>query len=122
MLHPLSLYVNENFPMPAVEELRLLGYDVLTTMEAGTAGQAVPDEEVLEFARKQQRVLVTLNRKHFIHLHRLRPDHAGIIACTFDPDFVRLARWIDAAIEGIIGTEGSAQLSGQLVRVNRPVS
>jgi predicted nuclease of predicted toxin-antitoxin system len=122
MLPALSLYVDENFPMPAVTELRLLGYDVLTTMEAGMAGQAIPDEEVLDFARKQRRVLVTLNRKHFVHLHQLQPDHSGIIVCTFDPDFVRLARRIDAAIESIIGTEGSAQLSGQLVRVNRPVS
>ena len=64
------LYVNENFPMPTVEELRRLGCDVLTTVEAGKAGQAISDEQVLEFAREQQRVLVTLNRKHF---HPLTP-------------------------------------------------
>jgi len=103
--------------MLTVEELRRLGYDVLTTLEAGKAGQAVPDEDVLEFAREQQRVLVTLNRKHFIRLHRLHPNHAGIIVCTFDPDFAGLAQRVRAAIE-VIG--GNTELASQLVRVNRP--
>jgi len=102
--------------MLAVEELRRLGYDVLTTLEAGKAGQAVPDEDVLEFAREQQRVLVTLNRKHFIRLHRLHPDHAGIIVCTFDPDFQGQAARIDALIK----QEG--ELTGKLLRVHRPAS
>jgi len=44
------LYANENFPLPAVEELRRLGHDVLTSYESGRAGQAVPDEDVLAFA------------------------------------------------------------------------
>jgi hypothetical protein len=33
------LYANENFPFPVVEELRRLGHDVLTTLEAGNAGR-----------------------------------------------------------------------------------
>ena len=37
------LYADENFPFPAVEELRRLGHDVLTSHEGGQAGQAVPD-------------------------------------------------------------------------------
>ena len=44
------LYSNENFPLPVVEELRQLGHDVLTTLEAGYAGQAISDEAVLDFA------------------------------------------------------------------------
>jgi hypothetical protein len=64
------LYANENFPLPAVEELRQLGHDVLTTYESGQAGQATPDEDVLAFAVAEGRVLVTLNRKHFVRLHR----------------------------------------------------
>lgn len=39
------LYANENFPMPVVEELRRLGHDVLTMLEAGQTGQAMPDAE-----------------------------------------------------------------------------
>lgn len=108
------LYTNENFPWPAAEELRRLGHDVLTVQEAGNAGQALPDPQVLDFAKAQRRAVVTLNRKHFLQLHQERPDHSGIIVCTFDPDFLRQGRRIHEALEG------QDTLSGKLVRVNRP--
>jgi len=85
------LYANENFPMPVVEELRRLGHNVLTIQEAGKGGQSVSDEEVLSFASTDSRALLTLNRKHFIRLHKASPGHAGIIVCTFDPDYLRYA-------------------------------
>jgi hypothetical protein len=78
------LYANENLPLPVVEALRQLGHDVLTTIESGKAGQAISDQAVLTFATTEQRVLITLNRKHFIRLHTLQPDHAGIVVCTFE--------------------------------------
>lgn len=109
-----DLYSNENFPLPVVEELRRLGHDVLTTQEAGNAGQAIPDEAVLKFAIDNNRTLLTINRKHFIRLHQQDANHAGIIVCTFDPNFIAQAQRIDLAIK----TE--PQLSGQLIRVNRP--
>ncbi|MEN8217143.1 MAG: hypothetical protein ABFS56_12400 [Pseudomonadota bacterium] len=59
---------------------------------------------------------MTINRKHFIRLHRLQHEHAGIIVCTFDPNFVRQAIRIHEAIEL------KAPLLGQLIRVNRPAS
>ena len=93
------LYTNENFPQPVAEELRRLGHDVLTVQEAGNAGRAVPDEQVLAFAREQRRAVVTLNRKHFIRLHEQHPDHAGIVVCTFDPDFAGQARRIHEVLE-----------------------
>ncbi|MBM3239859.1 hypothetical protein FJZ31_26545 [Candidatus Poribacteria bacterium] len=108
------LYANENFPLPVVEERRRLGHDVLTTREAGKAGQSVTDEEVLAFASADGRAVLTLNRRHFIRLHREQPKHAGIIVCTYDPDFVGQAGRIHAAIES------QAKFSGQLIRVNRP--
>jgi hypothetical protein len=45
------LYANENFPLPVVMELRRLGHDVLTVRDSGKANRAVPDSEILEFAR-----------------------------------------------------------------------
>jgi len=108
------LYANENSPLPVIEELRHLGQDVLTTYESGKVGQAIPDESVLAFARANGRALLTLNRKHFIRLHPAQPDHAGIIACTFDPDFVSLAHRVHDAIEQ------QEQLASQPIRINRP--
>jgi hypothetical protein len=109
-----SLYTNENFPLPAAEELRRLGHDVLTVQESGLGGQATTDDEVLRFATRQQRVLVTLNRAHFVRLHAVDAGHAGIIACTADRDFLALA----ARIDGMIRDQGP--LEGRLARVHRP--
>jgi hypothetical protein len=108
------LYTNENFPLPAAEELRRLGHDVLTVQDAANAGRAVPDEAVLKFAGERQRAVVTLNRKHFIRLHKISPRHAGIVVCTFDPDFVRQAQFIHLALES------ESSLEGKLLRVYRP--
>lgn len=108
------LYANENFPLPVVEELRSLGHDVLTIQELGHAEKAVPDEQVLAFAIAEKRAVLTLNRKHFIKLHNYRPEHAGIVVCTFDPDFTGQAHRIHESLKSCL------ELSGQLVRVNRP--
>ena len=107
-------YANENFPFPTAEALRGLGHDVLTTVESGRAGQALPDADVLGFAVAEDRIVITLNRRHFIRLHHTMPTHAGIIVCTSDPDFAGLAQCIHKALEA------HPQMAGQLVRVNRP--
>jgi hypothetical protein len=64
------LYSNENFPLPTAEELRRLGHDVLTIQDASQSNEAMSDESVLAFAHSTSRALLTLNRKHFIRLHR----------------------------------------------------
>ena len=43
-------YSNENIALQVVMELRRLGHDVLTSLEAGNANASVPDPEVLAFA------------------------------------------------------------------------
>jgi hypothetical protein len=108
-------YSNENFPLPAVEELRKLDHDVVTSLDAGNANRSAPDNEVLAFAASQQRILLTLNRRHFIRIHNqavLR--HSGIVVCTFDPDFAGQARRIHQLVIAA-GNSG-----GWLLRVNRP--
>ena len=107
-------YANENFPLPVVEALRQQGHDVLTIQETGLAGQAMSDEAVMAFARAEQRAVLTFIRKHFIRLHLQNSSHAGIITCTFDPDFHALAQRIHDAMVG------QPSMSSQLVRVNRP--
>jgi hypothetical protein len=109
-----QLYANENFPLPVVEELRRFGHDVLTTYESGRAGSAVPDDEVLSFSMTEKRILLTINRKHFIRLHRQQPDHTGIIVCTFDLDFAALAQRIHDALTA------QSDWNGHLIRINRP--
>jgi len=108
-------YSNENFPQDTVEALRQLGHDVLTSHDAGKSRQSIPDEEVLEFATAEKRVLLTLNRQHFIRLHNAtNGQHCGIVVCTQDADFQGQAQRIHAQVVDC------ADLEDSLLRINRP--
>lgn len=108
------LYADEQFPRPVVEFLRNLGHDVLTVQEAGQAGS--PDPDVFTFAIAHHRSILTQNRRDFVKLHQLQPNHAGLIICSSDRDFAKLADRIHQAI----ATEECLQ--GKLFRVVRPAS
>ena len=110
------LYADENFPYPAVEELRRLGHDVRTVGDSGQAGKGTSDDEVLTFAHAHGRAVLTHNRKHFRALHRAGHAHSGLILCTEDPDFAALAARIDAALAV------DDDLTGLLFRVTRSPS
>lgn len=90
-----------------------MGHDVVTIQETGKGDQALPDSEVLKFATDENRALLTLNRLHFIRLHRKSAEHAGIIVCTYDPNFEGQANRIHRVISD------RPSLAGQLLRVNR---
>lgn len=109
-----AFYADENFPLAVVDALRTMGHDVLTALDAGQANQRVPDTDILEFAARSGRTLLTLNRWDFVGLHARVPAHAGIVACTQDGDHERQAVAIDRAVRD------SGSLAGVLIRVNRP--
>ena len=112
----IRLYTNENFPKEVALTLRNLGYDVLTVEEAGNARQRIPDEQVLEFALQTERVLITVNRKDFLLLHKkLHGRHLGIVLCTEDIDFVRMSRNIDTCLQSSF--QKTPSLAGQLIKV-----
>jgi predicted nuclease of predicted toxin-antitoxin system len=108
------LLADEDVAFPVVERLRQLGHDVVTLLDLGQANRSTGDDVVLELARSDTRVLVTMNRKHFKRLHHADSNHAGIIICTVDLDFNGLASRIDEAIHS------QPSLERQLVRVYRP--
>lgn len=110
----MKLYADEQYPYPVVKCLRDLGHDVLTVREAGKANQRIPDDEVLAFATENERAIVTQNRRDFIRLHRLQPNHAGIIVCSDDRDWEALAQRIDTAVVE------AESLQGKLIRIVRP--
>lgn len=109
-----AFYANENFPVPVVISLRRLGHDVLTTHDTGRSGKAIADPDVLEFAIETQRAVLTQNRRDFIRLHSIRPDHFGIVVCTIDPEFPALAERIHETVSA------ADSLTGRLIRVVRP--
>ena len=109
----MSLYADENFPLRVVEELRRRGHDVITAFEDGKANQSVTDADLLSRASELNRALLTLNRQDFKRLHLQRPNHAGIIICTEDPDRVGQADRISQCIAEAL------ELRGRLLRVYR---
>jgi hypothetical protein len=69
---------------------------------------------VLSFALSQDRVLLTHNRRHFLRLHAAGTPHAGIVACTVDPDFGGQAVRIHRALLE------QSDWTGKIARINRP--
>lgn len=108
------LLADENFPRPVVIELRRLGHDVAELNELGLAHLGTLDSAVLEAATSLRRAVLTFDRRDYVRLHRASQEHAGIVACTYDPDFLRLAARVDAALSGI------DDLAGRVIRVVRP--
>ncbi|RYD24862.1 MAG: hypothetical protein EOP86_28055 [Verrucomicrobiaceae bacterium] len=106
-------YSNENFPFAAVRFLRELGHDVLTTRDAERDNQAIPDDQVLDYATSLGRCVLTLNRRDFIHLHNANSTHAGIVICKADNEFRRLAECVHDAAKSM------ENFNGRLLRVTR---
>ena len=91
-----NLYADEQFLRPVVRLLRELGHNVLTVQESGNAGFS--DPLVLEFATANNLIVITQNRRDFKRLHKINPNHQGIILCTEDRDALALTTRIHAAI------------------------
>ena len=108
-----SFYTNENFPIRIAQYLREMGHAVLTSYEAGKANQRIPDEEVLDFAAKAGRIVLTLNRRDFIAIHEKAPDHAGIMVCTQNSNSRDHSEQIDSVVPEM------GDLAGKLIRINR---
>jgi hypothetical protein len=109
------LYADEDFPLPAVEELRRLGHDVRTVQEAGRGGLGIADADVLADAVADQRAVLTHNDVDFRSFHRQGQPHKGIISCTQDPtDPIGLAHRVHDSIVQF------TSLANQFVRVVRP--
>ena len=108
------LFTDENFPESVVERLRELGHLVTTLQEVGKANLSLPDPEVLALAIEHQSVLLTMNRRHFISLHKEGRPHKGIVVCTFDPNFEALSERVDFALGQ------RTEFDSELIRINRP--
>ena len=108
------LYSNENLAIDLVEALRKLNYDVLSSYDAGQANQGIPDDEVLKYATLNDLSVITFNRDDFVALHRNGVNHAGIIICKDDRDYLGQAQalhdYLDAQVD---------RLHNRLIRVQR---
>lgn len=99
-----------------VKLLRGAGHDVLTVEEAGL--EAHPDTQVLEHARRQNRMVLTRNCEDFRALHEAGPQHPGICAVYEDRDASKnMSR--SAIVRALANLEASGlELGGQFVVLN----
>jgi predicted nuclease of predicted toxin-antitoxin system len=75
----LSLLLDEDSQAKLLSKLlQTAGHDVLTVNDAEIAG--FPDEQVLNYARQHNRILLTRNCSDFQILHHMNPTHPGILA------------------------------------------
>ena len=77
--------------------------------------RSVPDDAVFVYAIAEQRIIITVNRKDFVRLHRENPEHFGIIVCTENPNIEVFAQCIDKIL-----TENQGNCAGKLLRVYKP--
>ncbi|MGH2413353.1 MAG: DUF5615 family PIN-like protein [Microcystaceae cyanobacterium] len=79
----LKLLIDEDsLAKPLVKTLRKESYDVVTVNEIGLSGQ--PDPVVLNYAKENERILLTHNCRDFEALHLQDPNHPGILAIYRD--------------------------------------
>jgi predicted nuclease of predicted toxin-antitoxin system len=97
--------------------LKTAGHDVLTVNEAAIAGS--PDDQVLEYARLQKRVLLTRNCSDFQKLHQNNPTHPGILAVYQYPDLSKNMSYsvIVNAISNLTAT--NSVLANQFIVLNQ---
>lgn len=110
-----QVYADENVPQVVTDTLRAFGHNVLTARDDGRANQRIPDPDVLARATALGRIVVTGNRQHYHRLHRIAPNHAGIVTYTEDQyDPAGLATRISDALRTY------ADFSGHCIPVVRP--
>jgi hypothetical protein len=81
-------------------KLRKMGWDVLTTQQAGNSGE--PDPAQLEYASREGRILVTRNYADFQDIHHQflleGRSHSGIIICFWRPEAQKM---VEALIDAL---------------------
>ena len=101
---------------PLVNLLRSAGHDVVTVNEADL--MSLPDPVVLDYARENNRVVLTRNCRDFELLHETNPNHSGIFGVYQDANpKKKLSR--KAIVKAIANLEASGiPLSNQFISLN----
>lgn len=100
-----------------VEMLRADGHDVLTVSEASLTAKS--DLTVLNFARSQQRVLLTRNCDDFFVLHQVDSAHSGILGVYQDADLKKAMNYT-AIVRAIANLENTKlPLQEQFIVLNQ---
>ena len=100
-----------------VNLLRSAGHNVITVNEAALMSK--PDSVVLDYARQQERVLLTRNCDDFQTLHKVNPNHPGILAVYQHPDPSKSMSYL-SIVKSIVNIEASDySLANQFIPLNQ---
>ena len=93
------------------------GHDVITVNEVGLSGQ--PDSVVLNYARQNNRILLTRNCRDFEALHQENPHHPGVLAIYENRDYSKnLSR--REIVKAIVNLEtANILLANQFISLNQ---
>jgi predicted nuclease of predicted toxin-antitoxin system len=114
----LSLLLDEDSQAKLlVKFLMASGHDVLTVNDVGISG--FPDEQVLDYSRQHNRVIITRNCSDFRELHQADPSHPGILAVYQETDTSKNMSY--QAIVNAVGNLVAANLdlTGQFIVLNQ---
>lgn len=113
----LKLFIDEDTQDKLlVKLLRNAGHDVFTVNEAGLMGQA--DPLVFNYAKEQERLLLTYNCGDFETLHRQTPHHSGILVVYRDFNSLKNMSF-KAIVKAIANLEEAAMdLTNQFISLN----
>ena len=84
----MKFLADENFPLPTILELRKHGHDVITAEQSGLL--SAKDLEYIRYCNDTSRILLTLNKKHFIKPANLETFRSVIIAVVVHPTAPRV--------------------------------
>ena len=114
----MKLLLDEMLSPVVARELRALGHDVVAIKER-PSWSGVPDEQVLEFARVEQRAVVTNNVRDFRPLHgeAVMPGGRGHYGVVFAPSGYRRTRddvgRLVAALDRLISAHPDGLANGE---------
>ena len=114
----LKLLIDEDsLAKPLVKNLRKVGHDVVTVNEIGLSSQT--DLVVLNYARENNRILLTHNCQDFEVLHQENSNHQGILAIYRDADSSKnMSR--QAIVRAIANLEAAnIPLANQFISLNQ---
>ncbi|MFB8788811.1 MAG: DUF5615 family PIN-like protein [Potamolinea sp.] len=100
-----------------VNLLQKAGHDVLTVNEADLMSRS--DSVVLDYARQQERVLLTRNCNDFQELHQAHPVHPGILAVFQNSDLAKNMNY-QAIVQAIANLEAAGYtIENQFIILNQ---
>ena len=110
----MKLFSDECVYQKTVVSIREWGHDIITAWEVGLSGKS--DDEILEYAVKEKRILITADLDFSNVRHYPPSDHWGIIVLKIKPSILPNVHNI---LRSLLQQESQEYFSNALIVVDR---